>query len=447
MEENKQMNEDVVVSGEMATVVSDKMAEVNVNDYSGSGNAPKKSKKALWITLLLVVVIAAALAPFGFAMARQAQLRKNPDAYVLDAMNRTDYKKSRAYEMSLEFGEEARDYWEREMMSLPSGVTSNDFFDFVESFTFKFTHSDADMNATDAKPIVKARYDFLYDNKDIIGTTMHIGEKGIVIEIAGKKIYISSDLKYVKPSKEQERLQNNLKKDKEVQNILREMLSKSELVETDAVESVTGQKTDVLKIKISVLDLYETLKKFVNIMDTNENLKAYIKEVVESVANAAEEQGESVDMASIRGVIDSGMYLSFLKQAIRTYDRDIVDMLEETGIVLEGNLYVNAEGIIRSDLRLSFNEIRSYFFTVPTFSVRFNSYIAALSNDGTVSEEGTVLSLDSSTQYIPNEINNLLESLRADIVDEMKNSPGFKELRKFLDKMMDVDEWLESVRR
>lgn len=434
MEENRQEN------GEMT------MQQPDFNGYNG-GESPKKSRKGLWIGLLAVLILMAALSPFVMAMMNKSNLRKNPALYALDSLNNTDYTKSRAFEISLDLSEGFDSLIQQQLVYMPVEVQANEVVRFIEGLKLKLTSSDVNYKETGEKPMVSVRYDFLYRDKDVFDMLFRLGEKGLQFEVVGKKLLIPMDLKAGTYEKQQE-LVEKLKKDPEIREILNKLFAKTELESTDKVEEISGQKCDVLKVSISLMDIYEALKSLVGILDSNQTVKELVETIIDQAEEiAAQSSGyEAQQIAMARQFLQSGMLVPMLEEAINSYDDEVSAMIEQYGIRFEGMLYIDKEGVVRSDIALVIDEISTMFIDIPAFSIMFRSYRSNMANEGAISEGSADLVLDESNLEGMDSMYGAIMDIEKDVIKKVISSPGFAEMKEILSKFIDVDELIDSAR-
>lgn len=449
MEENRQEVVEMQASEEMMPGVS--------GDGSGE-KRPRKSRKFLWIGILAVVVLVAALSPFAMAMMKKANLRKNPSLYVMDSINETDYNKGRVFESFVRLGDGFKDLIDNQLRYVPVTLNASEVIDFVEGFKVGVSTSDLNYKATGENPVASVRYDIFYKDKGVFDLTFRLGEKGLQFEVVGRKLLLEMDMK-PKAYEKQQKLFDDLKKDKEVREIMQRLLSKSELIGTDVVEEKTGEKCDVLKTKISLLDMYEAVKSIVKIMDSNEAVKAFIDGLLDQAIEMSGSGGgyDAQQLGIIKSFLQSGMITYMFQEAIKEYDQEIISMIENYDVYLEGDLYVNQKGVVRSDLNFVIGQIHTMFLDIPSFSIGFNSYLSNMPNEGKISPEGAdlaLVSVGSGVYYTGGNLNLILDAeqeeilanVYRDIVDKIVTSPGFAEMRKFLEKITDVDELIKSMK-
>lgn len=455
MEENRNDDKDMMISEETSTVdpivqetlsTSDSASTTFTNCVDGT-EKPRKSRKGIWIGLLLVVIVLAAVSPFAMALMKKSGLRKNPNLYVLDSLNKTDYTKSFAYETSVKLSDEFKDMIEGQMVYAPVEVKANDVIRFIEGFKLRLTTSDVNYKATGENPVVTAKYDLLFNDKDVFDLMISAGEKGLQMDVAGKKLLFLADLK-IANYKGQQKLVDNLKKDKAVQDIFAKLFSKAELVETDIVESKTGQTCDLLKIRVSLRDLYEMVKSFVDIMDTNETVKAFVNGSLEQAVEMQASNGEydKAQVEFVKNFVQSGMFVPILREMIKENDETVIQAIEQYGVYLNGDLYVNSDGVVRSEMNLEIGEINTMFFDIPNFSIQFNSYRASFPNDVKMSEQTADWVLKEPYTDLRYDMQKVMQTFQKDVIDKVFASPGFVEIRTFLSKFMDVDEIIESMK-
>lgn len=383
----------------------------NVTNQDGFGNgaSPKKSKRGLLIAVCAVLVLIAAVSPFVYGMVMKSYLQNHPNLYVLDSFDRTDYKRSAVNEFSVVLEDEQIEQIASYLlgytaMSNPmlSGVLT-DFqmasgvkekaAELVRGLKLRIRSSHLDTDAAGTDPLANLKFEFLFKDKLLFDFSAMFSEEAVRVDVADKNLIYHMGSKLVFNFEEQEKSLDRLKKDKEIREILATLFASASLKEKDLADSVTGEKCDVISIRVTLKDLYLAIKSFIGILDSNDALKAYFESVLLSSVEGMKLQGyDDSAVEEFKAMIESGSYITTLKRSFSAMDFYFRTMLDQIVFWVDGDLYVNKKGLVRSDL--TFHAQLDDSNDPVVVGVNAHTYISDMPLEGSVVADANSISLD-----------------------------------------------------
>ncbi len=365
--------------------------------------------RKFWFILLAAVAVVAVLSPFVYGVAKKMYLRSNPDLYVVSVLQETNYNTGSSAEITagIDFSQGAAE----SIVALAEALSN---------VRLNASVSAMNKNAKEGEVIAIGKYLLSYGGETVFDAKLAFGPDSMRADVFGTNIFISGETflpnNFVEiQSAFDEAALKELIKDKEVSEIIRELFENASLVEKDYTEARIGKACDVVNVKFSARDIYNTIKKFVGILDSNAALKKFADNLLLTYIDKIENNiipGNKENLAEAREFVTSGKYIGELQNAFKSFDQQSSIVLSVVNVMFDIDYYISEGVFVGASAKLSFE--------VPEFFVN-DKLTVWLKAEGFVTDEKT-------TGSIQQDADSIILDIKADMDVQMAVSETVREL-------------------